>query len=52
MEFVYTEAPNMMKGVCMGLFLETTGIGSYVALLLIVIVKAVTGSDPPGKFYI
>lgn len=51
MEFAYTEAPNMMKGVCMGLFLETTGVGSYVALLLIVIVKAVTGSDPPDSWF-
>jgi hypothetical protein len=52
MEFAYIEAPNMMKGVCMGLFLETAGLGSYFALLLLVIVKAATGSDPPSKFYI
>jgi hypothetical protein len=52
MEFAYIEAPNMMKGVCMGLYLETEGLGSYFAMLLLVIVKAATWSDPKGKFYI
>jgi hypothetical protein len=38
-----------MQGVCMGLFLATSGVGNYVADLILEIVVAATGSEPPGK---
>lgn len=37
-EFAYLEAPHMMKGLCMGLFLETAGVGSMFVLVLIAII--------------
>ncbi|XP_052070570.1 solute carrier family 15 member 4-like [Mytilus californianus] len=51
LEFAYSQAPVFMQGVCMGLFLATSGIGSYVAELILVIVDAVTGSQPPDSWF-
>ncbi|CAC5373165.1 SLC15A3_4 [Mytilus coruscus] len=42
MEFAYSEAPDMMKGVCMGLYLDTIGIGTYFALMIIAVVKKIS----------
>ncbi|CAG2248766.1 PHT [Mytilus edulis] len=41
MEFTYSEAPDMMKGVCMGLYLDTIGIGAFFALMIIKIVNGI-----------
>lgn len=46
MEFVYMEAPDLMKGICMGLYLETTGLGLYLALLILQIVRKI---KPPNS---
>ncbi|XP_076074028.1 solute carrier family 15 member 4-like [Mytilus galloprovincialis] len=51
LEFAYSQAPVFMQGVCMGLFLATSGIGGYVAELILVIVDAVTGSKPPDSWF-
>ncbi|XP_071129733.1 solute carrier family 15 member 4-like isoform X1 [Mytilus edulis] len=51
LEFAYSQAPLFMQGVCMGLFLATCGIGGYVAELILVIVDAVTGSQPPDSWF-
>lgn len=40
LEFAYTQAPKFMQGLIMGLFLMTSGLGSYVASLLVTIVKS------------
>ncbi|VDI82765.1 proton-dependent oligopeptide transporter, POT family [Mytilus galloprovincialis] len=46
MEFTYSEAPDMMKGVCMGLYLDTIGIGAFFALMIIAIVNGIfKGTD-------
>ncbi|OWF40362.1 solute carrier family 15 member 4-like [Mizuhopecten yessoensis] len=46
LEFAYSEAPDFMQGLVMGLFLMTSGIGNYVSSLILVIVKAASTSDP------
>ncbi|VDI82769.1 Hypothetical predicted protein [Mytilus galloprovincialis] len=51
LEFAYSQAPVFMQGVCMGLFLATGGIGGYLAELILVIVDAATGSQPPGSWF-
>ncbi|XP_063446992.1 solute carrier family 15 member 4-like [Mytilus trossulus] len=51
LEFAYSQAPEFMQGVCMGLFLATSGIGGYVAELILEIVVAVTGSNPPDSWF-
>ncbi|CAC5373164.1 SLC15A3_4 [Mytilus coruscus] len=51
LEFAYSQAPEFMQGVCMGLFLATSGIGGYVAELILEIVVALTGSNPPDSWF-
>ncbi|XP_060066618.1 solute carrier family 15 member 4-like [Ylistrum balloti] len=46
LEFAYSEAPEFMQGLVMGLFLMTSGIGNYVSTLILVIVKAASTGDP------
>ncbi|XP_053384777.1 solute carrier family 15 member 4-like [Mercenaria mercenaria] len=38
LEFAYTQAPQIMQGLIMGLFLMTSGIGSYLASAIVAIV--------------
>ncbi|XP_072051177.1 LOW QUALITY PROTEIN: solute carrier family 15 member 4-like [Amphiura filiformis] len=40
LEFAYSQSPSYMQGVVMGLFLATTGLGSYVGSLLVAIVNS------------
>ncbi|XP_071952206.1 solute carrier family 15 member 4-like [Antedon mediterranea] len=42
LEFAYSQSPKALQGVVMGLFLLTTGLGSYVGSLLVIIVNAAT----------
>lgn len=51
LEFAYSQAPEFMQGVCMGLFLATSGVGNYVAELILEIVVAATGSEPPDSWF-
>ncbi|XP_071506265.1 solute carrier family 15 member 4-like [Diadema antillarum] len=44
LEFAYSQAPASMQGIIMGLFLMTTGLGSYLGSLLIVIVNAASSN--------
>lgn len=46
LEFAYSEAPDFMQGLVMGLFLMTSGLGSYVSTLILEIVKVSTTNDP------
>lgn len=39
LEFAYSQAPEYLKGVIMALFLSASGIGSYVANLLVAVVN-------------
>lgn len=45
LEFAYTQAPTFMQGLIMGLFLMTSGLGSYVASAIVAIVKAASDGD-------
>ena len=36
----YSQSPQHMKGLVMGAFLVTSGLGNYVATLLVVIVRS------------
>ncbi|XP_071954264.1 solute carrier family 15 member 4-like [Antedon mediterranea] len=42
MEFAYSQAPKVLQGVLLGLFLFTAGLGSYLGSLLVIIVNAAT----------
>lgn len=44
MELAYTEAPKSLQGVIMGVFLLTTGLGTYLGAILVLVVNAVTGA--------
>ncbi|XP_038060271.1 solute carrier family 15 member 4-like [Patiria miniata] len=44
LEFAYSQSPKAMQGVVMGLFLLTSGLGSYIGSLLVTIVNAITSS--------
>ncbi|KAL8604551.1 hypothetical protein ACOMHN_015835 [Nucella lapillus] len=46
LEFAFTQSPLSMQGVMMGVFLATTGLGSYLASLILRIVAAATKDDP------
>ncbi|PIK49803.1 putative solute carrier family 15 member 4-like [Apostichopus japonicus] len=43
LEFAYSQAPVALQGVIMGLFLLTTGLGSYFGSLLVLIVNSISG---------
>ncbi|RMX54607.1 hypothetical protein pdam_00014105, partial [Pocillopora damicornis] len=45
LEFAYSQAPRCLQGVVMGAFLVTSGLGNYVANLLVVIVKEASNGD-------
>lgn len=49
LEFAYSQAPDFMQGLCMGLFLMMSGLGNYVSEAILKIVRSATGSEPPGK---
>ena len=49
LEFAYTQAPSFMQGLIMGLFLMTSGLGSYVASAIVAIVKAASDG---GEYFI
>ncbi|KAL8604550.1 hypothetical protein ACOMHN_015834 [Nucella lapillus] len=46
LEFAFTQSPPSMQGVMMGVFLATTGLGRYLASLILHIVAAATKDDP------
>ncbi|XP_045211600.2 solute carrier family 15 member 4-like isoform X2 [Mercenaria mercenaria] len=50
LEFAYTQAPQFMQGLIMGLFLMTSGLGSYVASLIVAIVGAWRKDDASDWF--
>lgn len=45
LEFAYSQAPRCLQGVVMGAFLVTSGLGNYVANLLVVIVQKASKGD-------
>lgn len=45
LEFAYTQAPKVMQGLIMGLFLMTSGLGNYVASAIVKIVKSWAKDD-------
>ncbi|GFN96362.1 solute carrier family 15 member 4-like [Plakobranchus ocellatus] len=46
LEFSYTQSPSYMQGAVMGLFLATTGLGSYLSTAIIAVVGVATKEDP------
>lgn len=40
LEFAFSQAPELMQGLVMGLFLLMSGLGSYASSLLLAIIKA------------
>ncbi|XP_071953739.1 uncharacterized protein [Antedon mediterranea] len=42
MEFAYSQAPKVLQGVLLGLYLFTAGLGCYLGSLLVIIVNAAT----------
>lgn len=51
LEFAYSQAPDFMQGLCMGLFLMMSGLGNYVSEAILKIVRAATGSEPPDSWF-
>ena len=54
LELAYSQSPQHMKGLVMGAFLVTSGLGNYVATLLVVIVRSASNnkwypSEDPNK---
>ena len=45
LEFAYTEAPTALQGLIMGIFLLTTGLGTYFGAAVIAIVNAISGAS-------
>ena len=45
LEFAYSQAPESLQGLVMGAFLVTSALGSYVASLLVIIVRAASNND-------
>lgn len=52
MEFTYLEAPDLMKGLCMGLYMDTAGLGTYFAVMIISIVEKVTKGQYLCKYFL
>lgn len=46
LEFAYSQAPETLKGLLMGIFLLTSGLGNYVSTAVVAIVKVITAKDP------
>lgn len=46
LEFAYTQSPQSMQGVMMGMFMATGGLGSYLASAILRIVESATANDP------
>ncbi|KAK7004519.1 solute carrier family 15 member 4 [Biomphalaria glabrata] len=46
LEFAYTQAPNTMQGLIMGIYLATAGVGNYLSTAIIAIIEATTKDDP------
>ncbi|XP_013392509.1 solute carrier family 15 member 4 [Lingula anatina] len=46
LEFAYSQAPAVLQGLIMGMFLLTNGLGNYLGSALIAIVNAATVDDP------
>ncbi|XP_014769777.1 solute carrier family 15 member 4 isoform X1 [Octopus bimaculoides] len=46
LEFAYSQAPETLKGLVMGIFLLTTGLGNFLSTAVIAIVDALTKNDP------
>lgn len=44
LELAYSQSPQHMKGLVMGAFLVTSGLGNYVATLLVVIVRSASNN--------
>ncbi|XP_028394215.1 solute carrier family 15 member 4-like [Dendronephthya gigantea] len=53
LELAYTEAPKSLQGVIMGVYLLTTGLGTYIGAALVAIVNAITEAvnGKEGKWY-
>ncbi|KAL5018767.1 hypothetical protein ScPMuIL_004489 [Solemya velum] len=45
MEFAFSQAPEFMQGLVMGLFIMTNGFGSYLSEVLLIAVQVSTESD-------
>ena len=45
LEFAYSQAPKCLQGLVMGAFLVTSGLGSYVASILVIIVRSASDTD-------
>ncbi|GAB1609474.1 protein NRT1/ PTR FAMILY 8.4-like, partial [Argonauta hians] len=46
LEFAYSQAPENLKGLVMGIFLLTTGLGNFLSTAIIAIVDAMTKNNP------
>ncbi|KAJ8023047.1 Solute carrier family 15 member 4 [Holothuria leucospilota] len=44
-EFAYSQAPYALQSVLMGLYLFTSGLGSYMGSLLVVVVNRISGAS-------
>lgn len=52
LELAYTEAPKSLQGAVMGIYLLTTGLGTYLGAALVAIVNAITGAHgESGEWY-
>ncbi|KAL3877158.1 hypothetical protein ACJMK2_034906 [Sinanodonta woodiana] len=45
LEFAFSQAPSFMQGLMMGLYLMTSGLGSYLTTLIVFIVQRATNDD-------
>lgn len=45
LEFAYSQSPVALQGVIMGLFLLTTGLGSYLGSVLVLLVNYISGKN-------
>ena len=51
LEFAYSQSPRVLQGVVMGLFLATSGIGSFLGSALVQIVNAASSKASSKKWY-